>query len=70
MDTTGQWTRGMTVVDRRTRKRRSSDGERPYDRGDWLGRNSGNRVDRMVKSPGENVFGRYLLERILGLEEA
>jgi inosine-uridine nucleoside N-ribohydrolase len=67
VDTTGQWTRGMTVVDRRRRKRRDSDGVRPHDRGNWLGRSSGNRVDRMVGSPGEEEFGRYLLERVLGL---
>lgn len=67
MDTTGQWTRGMTVVDRRSRKRRESDGVRPHDQGNWLGSQSGNRVNRMVGSPGEEVFGRYLLERVLGL---
>jgi inosine-uridine nucleoside N-ribohydrolase len=67
VDTTGQWTRGMTVVDRRTRKRRESDGVRPHDQGNWLGSKSGNRVDRMVGSPGEYAFARYMLERVLGL---
>ncbi len=67
VDTTGQWTRGMTVVDGRTRKRRQSDGVRPHDQGNWLGSRSGNRVDRMVGSPGEEVFARHLLERVLGL---
>ena len=67
VETTGQWTRGMTVVDRRSRKRRESDGVRPHDLGNWLGNKSGNRVDRMVGSPGEEAFARYLLERVLGL---
>ena len=67
VDTTGQWTRGMTVVDRRSRKRRESDGERPHDVGNWLGNRSGNRVDRMVASPGQDEFARIMLERVLGL---
>lgn len=57
----------MTLVDRRKRKRRQSDGVRPYDQGNWLGGRSGNRVDRMVGSPGKDVFARQLLERVLGL---
>jgi Inosine-uridine preferring nucleoside hydrolase len=67
VETSGQWTRGMTLVDRRNRKRRNSDGERPYDVGNWLGSRSGNRVDRMVASPGQDEFGRILLEKVLGL---
>jgi inosine-uridine nucleoside N-ribohydrolase len=67
VDTTGQWTRGMTVVDRRSRKRRESDGVRPHDQGNWLGSQSGNRVRRMMASPGQDGFARYLLERVLGL---
>lgn len=59
----------MTVVDRRTRKRRESDGSRPHDVGNWLGRKSGNRVQRMVGSPGQDVFAPFLLEKVLGLEE-
>ena len=58
----------MTVVDRRNRKRRESDGARPHDQGNWLGSKSGNRVDRIVGSPGEETFGRYLLERVLSIE--
>ncbi len=71
VDTTGQWTRGMTVVDRRSsRKRRGSDGVRSYDLGDWLGSKSGNRVFRMMGSPrqGDEEFGREMLERILGTD--
>ncbi len=71
VDTTGQWTRGMTVVDRRSsRRRRGSEGVRSYDQGDWLGPKSGNRVSRMVGSPcqGEEEFAREMLERVLGLK--
>jgi hypothetical protein len=68
VETAGQWTRGMCIVDRRNRKRRDDgvEGEVPGDTGNWLGLNAGNRIDRMVRSPGEDVFAEYLLERILG----
>ena len=66
VETSGQWTKGMTVADRRSRKRRDSDGEVPHDRGNWLGRESGNRVRKMVGSPGVDLLGGYMLERILG----
>lgn len=66
VEVSGQWTRGMTVVDRRTRKRRNSSGEVPHDTGDWLGRDSGNRVYRMIASPGEDKYADYLLSKILG----
>ncbi|KKY25104.1 putative inosine-uridine preferring nucleoside hydrolase [Phaeomoniella chlamydospora] len=66
VETAGQWSRGKTMRDTRTRKRRDSDGEVPHDVGNWLGRVSGNRIDRMIGSPGEDAFPRYLMERILG----
>lgn len=66
VETTGQWTRGMTVIDKRPRKRRNSDGEAPHDRGNWLGRISGNRVIRMMESPGRDLAGTWMLDRILG----
>ena len=66
VEVAGQWTRGMTVVDRRNRKRRNSTGERPHDTGDWLGRTSGNRVNRMMSSPGEAKYAEFLLGRIFG----
>ncbi|RMZ75025.1 hypothetical protein DV737_g5511, partial [Chaetothyriales sp. CBS 132003] len=55
VETRGQWSRGMTVGDRRDRKRRDSDGEAPHDRGNWLGHRSGNRIMRMVRSGKEGV---------------
>lgn len=69
VETAGQWTKGMTVADRRSRKRRDSDGEVPHDRGNWLGRDSGNRVRKMVGSPGVEVLGKYMLEKILGTQD-
>ncbi|EOD43826.1 putative inosine-uridine preferring nucleoside hydrolase protein [Neofusicoccum parvum UCRNP2] len=49
VETSGQWTRGMCVVDRRPRRLRAADGEAgevPGDTGNWLGRRAGNRVRR------------------------
>jgi inosine-uridine nucleoside N-ribohydrolase len=93
VETAGQWTRGMHVVDRRTRKKGGSfeqvkspgavdisnpmesltianaDGEgvdAPGDNGGWLSLTKGNRVNRIVSSPGEAAFGPYLLERVFG----
>ena len=67
IETAGQWTRGMTVGDKRPRKRRNSDGEVPHDRGNWLGNKSGNRVDRMLESPGREDAATYLLDAIFGV---
>lgn len=66
VETSGQWTRGMTIGDKRPRKRRNSDGEVPHDRGNWLGNKSGNRIYRMLESPGRERAGQELLERIFG----
>lgn len=72
IETSGQWTRGMCVVDRRTRRKRDEgdEGERPGDTGNWLSRKGGNRLRYAVKSPegGEEGFGGLMLRRILGLE--
>lgn len=69
VETSGQWTRGMCVVDRRPRKKREDEdeGERPGDTGNWLGMKSGNRLRRCVGSPGEDLFGGLLLKRIFAL---
>jgi inosine-uridine nucleoside N-ribohydrolase len=93
VETAGQWTRGMHIVDRRQRKKggvveqvkspgavditnpmeklivANADGEggdAPGDNGGWLSLQKGNRINRIVGSPGEEVFGPYLLERIFG----
>ncbi len=68
VETAGQWTRGMCIVDRRNRKRRDDNEENEIsgDIGNWLGKIIGNRIDRMVGSPGEELFAGYLLDRIFG----
>ncbi|KKZ63830.1 DNA glycosylase [[Emmonsia] crescens] len=66
VETTGQWTRGMCVVDRRNRKRRDDDLVSISDNGHWLSNLSGNRVQRMVSSPDAEVFGGDMLDRIFG----
>jgi inosine-uridine nucleoside N-ribohydrolase len=66
IETTGQWTRGQTVGDKRPRKRRNSDGAVPHDRGNWLGNKSGNKVYRMLESPGRDAAAPYMLSTIFG----
>jgi inosine-uridine nucleoside N-ribohydrolase len=66
IESKGQWTRGQTIGDKRARKRRNSDGERPHDRGNWLGNRSGNRILRMLESPGRDKAAAYLLDMIFG----
>ncbi|PYI19383.1 nucleoside hydrolase [Aspergillus japonicus CBS 114.51] len=64
IETTGQWTRGLCVVDRRNRHRIDGEEESSNDHGLWLSARAGNRVLRMDHSPVENTFGGILLERI------
>ena len=70
IETSGQWTRGMCVVDRRNRKRREADdgeGEKAGDTGNWLSPSAGNRLGRCDQTPGEEAFAPYLLETIFGV---
>lgn len=69
VETSGQWTRGMCVVDKRTRRKREDDdvGERPGDSGNWLNNKAGNRIGQCVGTPGEETFGGYLLKRVFNL---
>ena len=69
IETSGQWTRGMCVVDRRSRRRREDgdEGDVPGDHGNWLHGGAGNRLRRCVGSPGEREFGSFLLGRVLGV---
>lgn len=66
IETSGQWTRGMCVIDRRSRRKREDDdvGEKAGDSGNWLSNKAGNRVGRCVATPGEKTFGGYLLKRV------
>lgn len=65
IETTGQWTRGMCVVDGRDRHR-MDEGEEEHssDHGLWLSAKAGNRIWRMDGSPAENDFGAILLQRV------
>lgn len=69
VETSGHWTRGMCVVDRRSRRKREADdvGERAGDSGNWLSSAAGNRLGRCVGSPGKDVFGGYILKRVFDL---
>jgi inosine-uridine nucleoside N-ribohydrolase len=67
VETDGQWTRGMAVVDRR--KKRVADAEAAellkHDRGGWLHRGRGNRVRIVTGSNGQEVnFGKIMVKRI------
>jgi len=96
VETAGQWTRGMHVVDRRQRKKKGAPtndqvkspgavdipnpmdtftfddhleevaGYPSGDNGGWLDVRRGNRINRIVSTPGEESFGPYLLERVFG----
>ncbi|KKK25300.1 inosine-uridine preferring nucleoside hydrolase, partial [Aspergillus ochraceoroseus] len=64
VETTGQWTRGLCVVDRRDRHPIEGDEESSSDHGLWLSARAGNRVWRMDQSPVETTFGGILMDRI------
>ncbi len=66
VETAGQWTRGMNVVDKRARVRRADDDDRevPGDTDGWLTGGHGNRLTRCIGSPGEDMFGPLLLKRV------
>ena len=67
VETVGQWTKGMIVVDRRTRKKGGETEEEVVgDKGGWLSRMKGNRVGRCVGTPGERELARFWLERVFG----
>lgn len=83
IEASGQWTRGMHVVDRRTRAKPGEQDshvtthpadpmdsvtfdEVPGDTMGWLSVSKGNRISRMVSSPGEDVFAGFLMKRVFG----
>lgn len=66
VEAVGQWTRGMSIVDRRSKKKEESL-EQPvkeHDRGVWLHSGHGNRVRIAVKSPDMETFGEKMMEQI------
>ena len=75
VETEGEWTRGMCVVDRRGRKLMADKpglGEREEvnaDMGGWLSESRGNRVGVCTRSPGDGkALAKVLIERIFGSE--
>ena len=69
IETAGQWTRGMCVIDQRDRKMRDDDGEGGEvsgDTGGWLSHSKGNRIDRCIGTPGTDALGTLLLDMIFG----
>ncbi|PWW76238.1 nucleoside hydrolase [Tuber magnatum] len=70
IETRGQWTRGMCIVDSRG-KRVEPDVARPVllgDEGVWLHCGFGNRVRQMVKGPDKEGTVGEMLKRIYGTE--
>jgi hypothetical protein len=72
VETSGQWTRGMYVVDRRDRKKMPGNNpDEPLevvgDAGLWLDERAGNRINVAIESGGIDVFGEQLIKRILSV---
>lgn len=70
VEATGQWTRGMCVVDRRPKGKVEEGGkEKDVDHGGWLHKGKGNRVRVAWEGDEkEGNFGRVMLGRIFGVE--
>lgn len=69
VDAVGQWTRGMCVVDRRTRRGVGEEEELVLgDVQGWLHAGLGNRVQQVVGSPdgAETELGKWLVQRVFG----
>lgn len=83
VETSGQWTHGMHVVDRRFRVKpaeaaialSANPGEDPEilkldevpgDDHAWLSVLKGNRLNRVIDSPGQDIFKEVLMQRIFG----
>lgn len=81
IETCGQWTRGMHVVDRRIRAKPGEKDTRlethpedeldaltldevPGDTMGWLSVKKGNRINRIVESPGVDLFADVLVKRL------
>lgn len=82
VETAGQWTLGMHVIDRRNRSKHgeNEDGtiktnpedpldavefdDAPGDKGGWLSVKKGNRINRIIGTPGEEYFAEYLMQRL------
>lgn len=68
VETEGQWTRGMTVVDRRGRRKELDPAAvAGNDHGGWCLEGTGNAVRVVTKSGVEEKFGWLLMQDIFGL---
>ena len=83
IETTGQWTLGMHVIDRRNRSKPGDLDSKvktnpedpldavefddvPNDHMGWLSVRKGNRINRIISSPGEEAFAPFLMKRLFG----
>lgn len=78
VETSGQWTHGMHILDRRGRRRApgvaakgevgeaAAVDELPGDDLGWLSASRGNRINRFVESPGHDKFAPELMQRLFG----
>ncbi|KAK9461242.1 Inosine/uridine-preferring nucleoside hydrolase domain-containing protein [Lipomyces oligophaga] len=65
IETVGQFTWGMCIVDRRKiKKRKCGEPDPERDIGDWLVERKGNRINVAVDGPGSKAFSYYLLDSI------
>ncbi|KAI8629135.1 Inosine/uridine-preferring nucleoside hydrolase domain-containing protein [Xylariaceae sp. FL1651] len=66
IETSGQWTHGMHVSDRRGRVRADGKAREEIigDEDGWLSTRRGNRINRYVSSPGYEAFAPILLQRL------
>lgn len=70
IETAGQWTRGTSIVDRRSKVVKECTGDIhadvPGDSGGWLDTRRGNRILRCTETPGVDKFAPEFLERVFG----
>lgn len=78
VETSGQWTRGMHIADKRNRVKPGESAvglteeeflridNVPGDDHGWLSVRKGNRVNRVIATPGEALFKEVLMKRIFG----
>ncbi|KAI0533919.1 Inosine/uridine-preferring nucleoside hydrolase domain-containing protein [Xylaria digitata] len=66
IETAGQWSHGMHVLDRRGRVRADGKAREEIvgDEDGWLSAKRGNRINRYVSSPGDDAFAPYLMARL------
>lgn len=83
VETSGQWTHGMHVADRRPKKKPAESAvsltadpnddpefvaldDVPGDTEGWLSVRKGNRINRLIESPGQDLFKEVLMQRVFG----